>query len=261
LGSGGTPRFDELLAKANPEFSEGFLHTHRTYREELEEIKQELRTFYESHLNESRYSLSRVEKAGAKPEQILHLLAIEVHGRMWPNKMRLIKNNQKKLATSLREDANRLDRMYNDQATYPDLWRITLAFQEEQAGPVIPASERVPRSLIEDLRARADELDQFARDLGTLMKQYMPKAGRRPVEELLLYVHYATGDVRKHFVALAEILTDLYGKFRIKTQVFPDSLNKKRVSPESLNKLFYRHVEPLIVKRYHQLVPPDKTPT
>ena len=162
--------------------------------------------------------------------------------------MRIIKQNQKKLAARLREDANSLNRMYTDVATYPDLCPI--AFQQEHAGPVIPPSERVPHSLIEDLRARADELRSLPRDHGILLKQYMPVTERRPIEELLFYVHFITGNVCEHFVALAEILSDVYERFGI----------DKPVSPDSLKKLFYRHVVPLIVKRYHQFVPPDKTP-
>lgn len=224
----------ELLAKS-PNFAKGFQKNQQTYPEKLESIKREIKSIRGLRLN-------RLEEAGAKPEMILHVLAMEVHGCSWLREVRRIKETQKKLAARLRENAEMVERMYGDDDCYPDLY--TIVPPEARDGPAVPASERVPGLLIEEMRARADELDGFAREFGRFLKSKSPKLERQYIVGLLEYVHRATRDVHRHLVLLAAMLTDIYVKWGI----------EKRVSPESLAKIFERHVKP-------RLPSADKTPT
>jgi hypothetical protein len=223
----------ELLAKS-PNFAQGVQKYQQTYLEKLESIKREIKSIRGLRLN-------RLEEAGAKPEMILHVLAMEVLGCSWPREVRRIKETQKKLAARLRENAEMVERMYGDDASYPDLY--TIIPPEARDGPAVPASERVPGLLIQEMRARADELDGFAREFGRLLKSRFPKLERQYIVGLLEYVHHATEDVHRHLVLLAAMLTDIYVKCGI----------EKRVSPESLAKIFERHVTP-------RLRSADKTP-
>ena len=225
---------NELHAKS-PRSAKGFQDAQCIYLEKLERLKCEIRSMKGLHLD-------RLEKAGADPEMILHVLAMEIHGSPWRRPLRSLKQSQKQLASRLREDADRLEQMYGSDASFPDLYAIIPP--GARGGPVVPASERVPRLLLREIRACADELDGFAREFGRYLQNRSPKLERQFVAGLLNYVHCTTGNVHRHLVVLAALLTDIYEKYKI----------RKRVSPESLAKIFERHVKP-------QLQFTDKAPS
>lgn len=221
----GTAAHQELLSKS-PHYGEGFEEVQLGYRLKLLKIERELEGIYAI-----RSALNKLSQGGADRQKILRFLAIEVHGRSWPREMQRTKRNLQSLAKRLSSMADEVERSASDVTTWPDIWGV--AFQDVTESPV-GLSERAPREMIDAMRAFAADLKNRARNLGIIGKRKITVERRRTLMYLLAHVHLATSDVRRYFLLLAEMLTDAYEKYQI----------RKGPTPESLEKLFARHVLP-----------------
>lgn len=203
-----------------------YLETQREFERWLEKAKSEI-----GALSGVRDTLNRLERAGAAPRRILHILATEVRGRRWLPELRTQRDYLQKAAEHLRTVADEVERISADEASYPDLWMVGL--QQHHTGPVLPPSERVPRSLLRDMRSHAQKLDRAAKWMGKFSKRATPVAKRQPITLLLADIHARTGSARKHLVLIAAMLADVYEEYKI----------KRKVSPEQLAKVIERHVK------------------
>jgi hypothetical protein len=221
----GSRAHQRLLANS-PQYKRAFLEEQGRTKQWLRKTKREI-----NDLLRSSNSLRRLEEAGVIRERILQILALEVRGRCWLRDLRLTKANLKSLANRLRSLADEVQRTYGDNVTYLEFW--LLALQQDQKRPPIPASRRIPRSLIREMGSRAKELDDMARKMGNFLQRATPVARRQPLTLLLAEVHARTGNLRRHLVPLSEILLDVYERYGIKS----------KVSDYKLAKHFSRHVK------------------
>jgi hypothetical protein len=123
-----------LLSKS-PEHKRNFLEQQVKTEQWLEKTKREL-----DDLLRSSNSLRRLKEAGAIPERILHILALEVRQRHWPRELRLTKVHLKSLANELRGLADEVQRTYGKKESHLDFW--LLALQQDQKTLPIPASKK-----------------------------------------------------------------------------------------------------------------------
>lgn len=216
-----------LGRKAAPQISKPSSDELSAYRVRLEKIKQQLRS-----IREIKGSLDILASAGADPERILHILAIEVARYPWERQGKTAKSRLKSAAKRLRHLAAELEQLYRDAKIYPDL--LAVAYREIPEDSVPSLAERLPSTLIREMRQRAAELEDFDRQWGQSLKTDIPVRKRRTILHLLMYVHGKTGDVRPHFVRLSSLLADVYEKF-------PNS-RRRAYSPGSLEKHFKRYI-------------------
>jgi hypothetical protein len=139
----------------------------------------------------------------------------------------------------LRIIAGEIEQVYSDPATYPDLLGVSLQLKHD--GPVTPVAECIPNNLIKELRALADDLQAKAREWGDLFRRggVGDYAERRPRFLLLAYLQYITGDARQQLHTVSDLLHCAYQAYGI----------PKRVSIDSLEKLYTRHVLPSFPQR------------
>jgi hypothetical protein len=195
--------------------------------EKLHKLESEI-----GSMREVRGDLDDLESAGCDRKKTIHQLALLVIG--WDSllgKIRMKANRLKGTGVRFRKVADEVEGVYRDEETYPDLWLVVLG--EIRDGPVIPVSERIPSTVVNEIRLRADELTDYADRLGEILKVGTPVLKRRAMTYLLAYIHKKGGGARKHFVLLAGMISDLYQKYSI----------KKKCSPESLAKHFERYVK------------------
>ena len=221
----GSHAHQQLLAK-NPQYKQEFLEEQGRTKQWLRKTKREI-----ADLLRSSNSLRRLEKAGVISERLFYILALEVKDRHWLRALRLTKVNLKTLANKLRRLADEVQLTYGDNATHLEFW--LLALQQDQKRPPVPASKRIPRSLLREMRSRAEQLDGMAREMGEFLKRATPVARRQPLTFLLAEVHARTGNLRRHLVPLGEILLDVYEKYGI----------KRKISNYKLAKHFSRNVK------------------
>jgi hypothetical protein len=228
--------WQDLLSKSGS--TQEFINAQRNHQERLDRIKTEIMSIplVGNNLNFI---------ASADPQRILHCLAMEVIRivdpeslragtqlrPLWMEGLKRKKEHLESVAQSMMETADTLESVYGDLKTYPDSWRIALQAPDEV--PALAPSERVPRSLIKELRDRAHELQKFVSEYGDFLKKGTPVLSREWVVMLLLDVHARTTDVRRYLPKLAKMLRAVYERFGI----------KKRVSAGSLKKVFDRYIE------------------
>jgi hypothetical protein len=230
-----TPAFRELVSRT-PALAD-VAKVQAKYRDELQTLEQAL-----SGNQEIRWCLNRLERAGADRVKILHVLAVEVHGRqrrdlprqgyLW--KLKRVKKDLKSLARRLRTLLAEINRVYSEPETYPEL--LGVALQAVPKTRILPSTQWGPQQSLRAARAIADDLEGKARDYGELFRRgKLPDAvNRRPVVLLLNYVQHATGNARHHLKTLSDMLFHAYEVSGV----------KKRVSIKSLDKVLARHVLP-----------------
>jgi hypothetical protein len=228
----GSPAFQRLLA-GDQARAQDFFSTQAAFRARWEKIKREIVAI--EGVNDN---LIRLKNAGAVCDTILHLIAIEVTRGSALRDMRAAKDRTKRAAKHLRQKADELEQLYRDETSYPEMWGVAL--QKIRSGKIVPVARRLPRRLLSEMRACADELHGFAGQFGQILKRYSPEYKREPTRLLLAYTHKAAGGVHRHLPSIAAILTDAYEKYGI----------KKTATAEGLAKIFKRHVKFV-----------DKTPT
>ena len=221
----GSSAHRQLLSKS-PAYRREYLETQRDFERWLEKAKSKI-----GALSGVRDTLNRLEKAGAEPRRILHILAIEVRGRRWLTELRTQKDFLEKVAEHLRTVADELERISAQEASYADFWMVAL--QQHHAGPVLPPSKRAPHTLLRNMRSHAKKLDSVAMWMGKFSKGATPVVKRQPISLLLADIHARTGSVRKHLVLIAAMLAEEYDAYKI----------KRKVSPDQLAKVIERHVK------------------
>jgi hypothetical protein len=200
-----------------------FAKAQAKYRVNLSRLATEL-----GKVEEIRGGLGRLERAGADKSTILHGLAIAIlmkkRRTLGLDKLRLIPRELRSLAKRMRDMAGELEQTYAKEETYPYLVAVALHMVRDTDVPA--ASEGIPRELISQMRACADDLEAKAKEHGLNFKSIMPVWNRWPEADLVAYVHHATGDVRPHLGTICEMLGWAYHTQRIKRDFTIDRLEK-----------------------------------
>jgi hypothetical protein len=232
--SQGSPAFKKLL-DADPAKRTDFLENQIRYKARLDKLKREIES-----IEGVNHELRHLKNAGASSDKVLHIIAIEVTWGSWMREIRMAKDRVKKAAKYLRQHADELEQLYSDPATYPDMWLVHL--QEIRQGSITPVAERIPISLLAEMRSRANELLGLSIEFADVLKHYAPIQRRKRIETLLAYVHKATGGIRRHLPSLAALLTEVYEQYDL----------DRKATPDGLAKIFERHV------KFHRQSPPPK---
>jgi len=236
----GTAAWRDLLAK-NPALAEAFARTQADYGRRFSQLEAKL-----GEVPEIQRCLDQLERAGADRNRVLHVLAIELsfsqktkkprltRRRRWLRGLRTHKDSLRRLAERIRDLADEVERTYGRLETYPYLLGIALQIVNDcDVGMV---SDLRAEDLAAEMRACADDLEAKARELGRVSKDISPAMTRRPVEELLAYLHRATGGVRPHLGTICEMLNAAYREQGLHS--------RRELTTDGLEKLFERHVRP-----------------